>query len=124
MDRRRTQNKVQGFHKSSTEEGSTSIKDDAIVQAFGLERRGSVRGLGFGALQSKVYAQAYQNQNMRQLNQKLLLLEHELWEMKAEMLKGKRSNKEPSEDATGKKNSHGETQEPIKGANGHSHGET
>ncbi|CAL5388190.1 unnamed protein product [Camellia sinensis] len=124
MDRKRTQNKVQELHKPSTEEGSTSMKDDAIVQAFGLERHGSVRGLGFGALQSKVYAQAYQNQNMRQLNQKLLLLEHELWEMKAEMLKGKRSNKEPSEDATGKKNSHGETQEPSKGANGHLHGET
>ncbi|CAL5331976.1 unnamed protein product [Camellia sinensis] len=83
-----------------------SIKDDAIVQAFGLERRGSVRGLGFGALPSKVDA-AYQNQNVRQLNEKLLLLEQELWEIKAEMLKGKRPNEEPS-----------------KGANGHSHGET
>ncbi|KAI8004245.1 hypothetical protein LOK49_LG08G01120 [Camellia lanceoleosa] len=61
-------------------------------------------------LPSKVDRQAYQNQNMRQLNQKLLLLEQELREMKAEMLKGKRQNEEPSEDATGKKNSHGEIQ--------------
>ncbi|CAL5343171.1 unnamed protein product [Camellia sinensis] len=76
------------------------------------------------ALPSKVDTQAYQNQNMRQLNQKLLLLEQELREMKAEMLKGKRQNEEPSEDATGKKNSHGETQELSKGANGHSYGET
>ncbi|CAL5383295.1 unnamed protein product [Camellia sinensis] len=37
-------NKVQELHKPSTEEGSMSIKDDAIVQAFGPERRGSVRG--------------------------------------------------------------------------------
>ncbi|XP_028078144.1 uncharacterized protein LOC114280032 [Camellia sinensis] len=67
-------NKVQELHKPFTEEGSMSIKDDAIVQAFGPERRGSIRGLGFGALPSKVDA-AYQNQNMRQLNEKLLLLE-------------------------------------------------
>lgn len=69
------QNKVQELHKPSTEEGSTPIKDEAIVQAFGPEHHGSVRELGFGALPSKVDAQAYQNQNMRQLNQKLLLLE-------------------------------------------------
>ncbi|CAL5384406.1 unnamed protein product [Camellia sinensis] len=77
-------NKVQELHKPSTEEGSMSIKNDAIVQAFGPERRGSVRGLGFGALPSKVDA-AYQNQNVRQLNEKLLLLEQELREIKAEM---------------------------------------
>ncbi|CAL5331972.1 unnamed protein product [Camellia sinensis] len=99
-------NKVQELHKPSTEEGSMFIKDDAIVQAFGPERRGSVGGLGFGALPSKVDA-AYQNQNVRQLNEKLLLLEQELREIKAEMLKGKRPNEERS-----------------KGANGHSHGET
>ncbi|KAL7245340.1 hypothetical protein ACSBR2_000631 [Camellia fascicularis] len=40
-------NKVQELHKPFTEEGSTSIKDDAIVHAFGPERRGRVRGLGF-----------------------------------------------------------------------------
>ncbi|CAL5384388.1 unnamed protein product [Camellia sinensis] len=34
-------NKVQELHKPSTEERSMSIKDDAIVQAFGPERRGS-----------------------------------------------------------------------------------
>ncbi|KAF5934739.1 hypothetical protein HYC85_025868 [Camellia sinensis] len=84
MERRRTQirsfdNKVQELHKPSTEEGPTSIKDNAIVHAFGLERRGRVRELGFGALSSKVDAQAYQNQNMRKLNQKLLLLEQELY---------------------------------------------
>ncbi|XP_028099226.1 uncharacterized protein LOC114298802 [Camellia sinensis] len=67
-------NKVQELRKPSTEEGSMSIKDDAIVQAFGPERRGSVGGLGFGALPSKVDAE-YQNQNMRQLNEKLMLLE-------------------------------------------------
>lgn len=85
-------NNFQEIHKPSTEEGPTSIKDDAIVQAFGPERRGSVRGLGFGALSSKVDAQAYQNQNMIKLNQNLLLLEQELREMKAKMFKGKRQN--------------------------------
>ncbi|CAL5384394.1 unnamed protein product [Camellia sinensis] len=58
-------------------------------------------------LKEAVNKNAYQNQNMRQLNEKLLLLEQELREIKAEMLKGKRQNEEPS-----------------KGANGHSHGET
>ncbi|CAL5360624.1 unnamed protein product [Camellia sinensis] len=72
-------NKVQELHKPSTEEGPASIKDVAIVHVFGLERRGGVRGLGFGAFPSKVDAQAYQNQNMKKLNQKLLLLEQELY---------------------------------------------
>ncbi|CAL5336727.1 unnamed protein product [Camellia sinensis] len=40
-------NKVQELHKLSTEEGPTSIKDDAIVHSFGPERCGRVRGLGF-----------------------------------------------------------------------------
>ncbi|KAI8003778.1 hypothetical protein LOK49_LG08G00873 [Camellia lanceoleosa] len=111
------ENKVQELHKPSTEEGSMSIKDDAIVQAFGPERRGSVRGLGFGALPSKVDAQAYQNQNMRQLNEKLLLLEQELREMKAEMLKGKRQNEEPSKGANG--HSHEETQDEENGRGEH-----
>ncbi|KAF5940580.1 hypothetical protein HYC85_021747 [Camellia sinensis] len=47
------QNKVQELHKPSTEQRPTSIKDDAIAQAFGPKRHGSARGLGFGALPSK-----------------------------------------------------------------------
>ncbi|KAL7255110.1 hypothetical protein ACSBR1_009304 [Camellia fascicularis] len=38
---------VQELHKPSTEEGPTSIKDNAIVHAFGPKRRGRVRGLAF-----------------------------------------------------------------------------
>ena len=84
--------KVEELHKPSTEEGPMSIKDDAIVHAFGPERCGSVRGLRFGALPLKVDALVYQNQYVRKLNKKLLLLEQELREMKDEMLKGKRQN--------------------------------
>ncbi|XP_028110890.1 uncharacterized protein LOC114309374 [Camellia sinensis] len=101
--------KVEELHKPSTKEGPMSTKDDAIVHAFGPERRGSVRGLGFGALPSKVDVQVYQNQNVRKLNQQMLLLQQELQEMRAEILKGKRQNEEPSEDAMGRKRSHGET---------------
>ncbi|KAI8009338.1 hypothetical protein LOK49_LG06G01712 [Camellia lanceoleosa] len=39
--------KVQEFHKPSTEEGPTFIKDDAIVHSFGPEWHGRVRGLEF-----------------------------------------------------------------------------
>ncbi|CAL5426286.1 unnamed protein product [Camellia sinensis] len=35
-------NNFQEIHKPFIEEGPTSIKDDAIVQAFGSERRGSL----------------------------------------------------------------------------------
>ncbi|XP_028084344.1 uncharacterized protein LOC114285506 isoform X2 [Camellia sinensis] len=87
-----------------------SIKDNAIVHAFGSERCGSVRGLRFGALPLKVDALVYQNQNVGKLNQQMLLLQQELQEMRAEILKGKRQNEEPSEDAMVRKCSHGETQ--------------
>ncbi|THG11466.1 hypothetical protein TEA_007233 [Camellia sinensis var. sinensis] len=40
-------NKVQVLHKPSTEEGPMSIKNNAIVHAFGPERHGRVRGLAF-----------------------------------------------------------------------------
>ncbi|KAL7202324.1 hypothetical protein ACSBR1_033899 [Camellia fascicularis] len=102
--------KVEELHKPSTEEGPMSIKDDAIVHAIGLECRGNVRGLGFAALLSKVDAQVYQNQNVRKLNQHILLLQQELQEMRAGILKGKRQNEEPNEDTMGMKHSHGETQ--------------
>ncbi|CAL5344743.1 unnamed protein product [Camellia sinensis] len=84
--------KVEELHKPSTEEGPMSIKDNAIVHAFGSERCGSVRGLRFGALPLKVDALVYQNQNVGKLNQQMLLLQQELQEMRAEILKGKRQN--------------------------------
>ncbi|KAI8012394.1 ATPase ARSA1 [Camellia lanceoleosa] len=61
------QKNVQELHKASTDEGPKSIKDDAIFHTFGPERRGSVRGLGFGALPSKVDAQVHQNEHVRKL---------------------------------------------------------
>ncbi|CAL5330893.1 unnamed protein product [Camellia sinensis] len=62
--------KVQELHK-----GPKYIKDDAIFYAFGPEHRGSVRGLGFGALPSKV-----------------LDLEQQLDEIRAMLIKERRQN--------------------------------
>ncbi|KAL7185102.1 hypothetical protein ACSBR2_027103 [Camellia fascicularis] len=66
-----TMKNVQELHKASTDEGPKSIKDDAIFHTFGPECRGSVRGLGFGALPSKVDAQVHQNEHVRKLEGKV-----------------------------------------------------
>ncbi|CAL5368423.1 unnamed protein product [Camellia sinensis] len=84
--------KVQEFHNSSTDEGPKSIKDDAIFHTFGLERRGSVRGLGFGALPSKLDAQVHQNEHVRKLKGKALDLEQQLDEIRAMLIKERRQN--------------------------------
>ncbi|CAL5325360.1 unnamed protein product [Camellia sinensis] len=84
--------KVQELHNSSTDEGPKSIKDDAIFHTFGLERRGSVRGLGFGALPSKFDAQVHQNEHVRKLKGKALDLEQQLDEIRAMLIKERRQN--------------------------------
>ncbi|KAL7227202.1 hypothetical protein ACSBR1_022126 [Camellia fascicularis] len=83
---------VQELHKASTDEGPKSIKDDAIFHTFGPERRGSVRGLGFGALPSKVDAQVHQNEHVRKLESKVLDLEQQLDEIRAMLIKERRQN--------------------------------
>ncbi|KAI8030372.1 hypothetical protein LOK49_LG01G04135 [Camellia lanceoleosa] len=84
--------KVQELHNSSTDEGPKSIKHDAIFHTFGLERRGSVRGLGFGVLSSKVDAQVHQNEHVRKLEGKVLDLEQQLDEIRAMLIKERRQN--------------------------------
>ncbi|KAL7227213.1 hypothetical protein ACSBR1_022137 [Camellia fascicularis] len=83
---------VQELHKASTDEGPKSIKDDAIFHTFGPERRGSVRGLGFGVLPSKVDAQVHQNEHVRKLESKVLDLEQQLDEIRAMLIKERRQN--------------------------------
>ncbi|CAL5438646.1 unnamed protein product [Camellia sinensis] len=83
---------VQELHKASTDEGPKSIKDDVIFHTFGAERRGSVRGLGFGALPSKVDAQVHQNEHVRKLESKVLDLEQQLNEIRAMLIKERRQN--------------------------------
>ncbi|CAL5357435.1 unnamed protein product [Camellia sinensis] len=87
-----TMKKVQELHKASTDEGPKSIKDYAIFHTFGPECRGSVRGLGFGALPSKVDAQVHQNEHVRKLEGKVLDLEQQLHEIRAMLIKEIRQN--------------------------------
>ncbi|KAF5961661.1 hypothetical protein HYC85_002870 [Camellia sinensis] len=70
--------KVQELHNSSTDEGPNC--------------RGSVRGLGFGALPSKVDAQVHQNEHVRKLKGKVLDLEQQLDEIRAMLIKERRQN--------------------------------
>ncbi|CAL5350726.1 unnamed protein product [Camellia sinensis] len=81
-----TMKKVQELHNSSTDKSPKSTKDDAIFHTFGPERRGSVRGLGFGALPSKVNAQVHQNEHVRKHEGKVLDLKQQLNEIKAMLI--------------------------------------
>ncbi|XP_028108291.1 uncharacterized protein LOC114307107 isoform X1 [Camellia sinensis] len=83
---------VQELHKASTDEGPKSIKDDVIFHTFGPEHRGSVRGLGFRAIPSKVDAQVHQNEHVRKLESEVLDLEQQLDEIRAMLIKEKRQN--------------------------------
>ncbi|KAF5944759.1 hypothetical protein HYC85_018836 [Camellia sinensis] len=87
-----TKKNVQELHKAFTDEGPKFIKDDVIFHTFGPERRRSVRGLGFGALPSKVDAQVHQNEHVRKLEGKVLDLEQQLNEIRAMLIKERRQN--------------------------------
>ncbi|KAK9930240.1 hypothetical protein M0R45_027283 [Rubus argutus] len=52
-----------------------SVKDDAVSQVLGPDRRGRVRGYGFGAIPSKVAGQTY-------VGNKVTMLEREVQELK------------------------------------------
>ncbi|CAL5330927.1 unnamed protein product [Camellia sinensis] len=63
-----------------------------VLDATVKKHRGSVRGLGFGALPSKVDVQVHQNEHVTKLKGKVLDLEQQLDEIRAMLIKERRQN--------------------------------
>ncbi|KAM1513467.1 hypothetical protein ACFX1Z_024891 [Malus domestica] len=67
--------KIQEANKNVTNVDKNSVKNDALAKALGPERRGRVKGLGFGATPSQVSVQTYNRE-------RVIMLENELEDLK------------------------------------------
>lgn len=68
-----------------SEQASQNIRDDAVSKVLGPERRGRVRGLGFGALPSKLTGQAQSERQVHMLVQEIQELKESKLSMEQEM---------------------------------------
>ncbi|XP_059659878.1 uncharacterized protein LOC132306493 isoform X2 [Cornus florida] len=70
--------------------GTSSLQDDGVTHVFGVERRGRVRGLGFGATISKIQGIGYQREQAKRMEEMMneikVEIMNEMKEMKAEMM--------------------------------------
>ncbi|KAF9596819.1 hypothetical protein IFM89_013605 [Coptis chinensis] len=75
------QEKIQEFRETQAESSSLSLQDDAISQLFGPERRGRVRGYGFGVCPSMLGLIAQNNETVAQLQEVVSVLNEKVASM-------------------------------------------
>ncbi|KAK3199067.1 hypothetical protein Dsin_022482 [Dipteronia sinensis] len=63
--------RIEEANKNPTSSDKYSVKNDALTKALGPERRGRVRGLGFGATPSQMGAQVYNRDKVIQLEREV-----------------------------------------------------
>ncbi|KAK2657803.1 hypothetical protein Ddye_010855 [Dipteronia dyeriana] len=80
-------NAIEEFRSSKYFPNDSCIKEDAIAKVLGREKRGQVRGLGFGATPSRVDAQIQSGKNVKFLEAKLKVTNDELSSLR-EMVAG------------------------------------
>ncbi|KAF9619454.1 hypothetical protein IFM89_007029 [Coptis chinensis] len=73
--------KIQEFRETQVESSSLSLQDDAISQLFGPERRGRVRGYGFGVCPSMLGLIAQNNETVAQLQEVVSVLNEKVASM-------------------------------------------
>ncbi|TXG73076.1 hypothetical protein EZV62_001655 [Acer yangbiense] len=71
-------NEIEELRSSECPPNDSCIKEDAIAKVLGTEKRGQVRGLGFGATPSRVDAQIQSRENVKLLEAKLKVTNDEL----------------------------------------------
>ena len=72
----------QKMAEQGTSQTRSSLKDDAISQVLGPDRRGRVRGFGFGAVPSKIDGQTHASKRIKMLETALLANSQELQGLK------------------------------------------